>query len=184
MTSHNLPKIQPQTKVLIIKTVKTKSAAEGADIFNVSKRQVERIRKDFKKLVTFMTSPGQANPFKITVQEDRLLLRQSRASPFSTAVELHENWCASRALRHIRLFVMERTALQRHGTGRKCPHCGGELRDTVVDFGERGTLEQPLNWKGAAEAAQQADLILYLGSSLKVGQRLSCSVSICSCSDL
>ena len=43
-------------KVLIIKTFKSKSPAEVADIFNVSKWQVERMR-----LATSMTDPGQAD---------------------------------------------------------------------------------------------------------------------------
>ncbi len=90
---------------------------------------------------------------------------------FSSAVPSVTQVCdsCSPAQEFIRLFdVTERTALHRHGTGRMCPHCRAELRDTIVHFGERGTLEQPLNWKGAAEAAQQADVILCLGSSLKV----------------
>ena len=43
IASVNMPKIKPETKVLIIKNLKSKSPAEVTDIFNVSKRQVERI---------------------------------------------------------------------------------------------------------------------------------------------
>ena len=43
IASVNMPTIKPETKVLIIKNLKSKSPAEVADIFNVSKRQVERI---------------------------------------------------------------------------------------------------------------------------------------------
>ncbi|KAL0154369.1 hypothetical protein M9458_050335, partial [Cirrhinus mrigala] len=61
-SQENMPKIQPQTKVLIIKILKTKSPAELADIFNVSKRQVERMRKRFEETgeVHDRPSPGPA----------------------------------------------------------------------------------------------------------------------------
>ena len=49
IASVNMPKIKPETKVLIIKSLKYKSPAVVADIFNVSKRQVERICKSYQE---------------------------------------------------------------------------------------------------------------------------------------
>jgi len=87
-----MPKISPETKVQIIKNLNSKSAAEVANIFNVSKRSVERIQKRFQETGDVHDKPRTGRPRRTTSREDRLLVRQSRASPFATSTELNERW--------------------------------------------------------------------------------------------
>jgi NAD-dependent SIR2 family protein deacetylase len=68
--------------------------------------------------------------------------------------------------------ITERTGVRRHKTGRRCHKCRAELYDIIVHFGEKGGYQAPYNWKRAARAADHADMILCLGSSLKVKYRL------------
>ncbi|KAJ0058622.1 hypothetical protein NL108_017991 [Boleophthalmus pectinirostris] len=87
-----MPKIHPETKALIIKRLKTRSTAEVADTFNVSQRQVQRIRKRSEMTGDVFDKPRSGRPRKTTAREDRLLIQKSKASPFSTAAELHQAW--------------------------------------------------------------------------------------------
>ena len=64
IASVNMPKIKPETKVLIIKNLKSKSPAEVADIFNVSKRQVGRIRKRCQETGDVHERPRSGRPCK------------------------------------------------------------------------------------------------------------------------
>ena len=92
IASVNMPKIKPETKVLIIKTLKSKSPAEVADIFNLSKRQVERIRKRYQETGDVHDRPRSGRRRKTTVRDDSLLVRLSKARPMSTVSQLQEEW--------------------------------------------------------------------------------------------
>ena len=92
LTSDNRPKIHPETKVLIIKRLKTRSTAEVADTFNVSQHQLQRIRKRYEETGDVFDKPRSGRPRKTTAREDRLLAQKSKAGPFSTGAELHKTW--------------------------------------------------------------------------------------------
>ena len=78
--------------------------------------------------------------------------------------------------------ITEQTSLRHHSTGRFCVDCiklddknlDFKLIDTIVHFGEKGYLDYPLNWEGAVENVNQTDLIICLGSSLKVLKNYTC----------
>ena len=70
-----MPKIHPETKVLIIKRLKTRSTAEVADTFNVSQRQVQRIRKRCEETGDVFDKPRSGRPRKTTAREDHLVVR-------------------------------------------------------------------------------------------------------------
>ncbi|XP_073536735.1 uncharacterized protein [Phyllobates terribilis] len=91
-SSDNMRKIHPATKALIIERLKTRSTAEVAGTFNVSQRQVQRIKKRFEETGDVFDKPRSGRPRKTTAQEERLLVRKSKASPSSTAAELQQAW--------------------------------------------------------------------------------------------
>ena len=90
IASVNMPKIKPETKVLIIKTLKSKSPAEVADIFTASKRQVERICKRYQESGDVHDRPRSGRPCKTTARDNHLLVWQAR--PMSTALQLQDEW--------------------------------------------------------------------------------------------
>lgn len=90
---------------------------------------------------------------------------------------------------YIREFdVTEKTSFRKHSTGRNCKEClkntkseGNEdemnktqLRDSIIHFGEKLRNGHPYRWETAKEAVKNADMIICLGTSLKVLKHYAC----------
>ncbi|KAJ4127998.1 hypothetical protein NW768_008282 [Fusarium equiseti] len=73
--------------------------------------------------------------------------------------------CGKEFIRDFRAVATYERTVHDHRTGRKCTQCGGNLHDTIINFGEF-LPEEPL--KLARSHAKKADLCLVLGSSLSV----------------
>ena len=125
---------QDQTrKVLIIKTLKSQSPAEVADIFNVSKRQVERICKRYQENGDVHDRSRSGRPRKTTAQDDSLLIWQSKTRPMSTTTQLQEEWTpatpvSSRTVR----WILARNGLHGHIAAQKPALNKRQLRNLVA----------------------------------------------------
>lgn len=147
----------------------------------VGRVEVSSARPTFTHMALRALWSRGALKFVVSQNCDGLHLRSGL--PRRALAELHGDmfceWCprCPRAPRapppvYLRAFdTTQRTARHRHGTARLCHGCGHELRDSIVHFGERGRARWPLNWAGALRHARRADVVLCLGSSLKVLRR-------------
>ena len=82
----NMPMIKPETKVLIIKNLKSKYPAEVADMFIVSKRQVERIHMRYQETGDIHDRPRSGRACKTTARDDSLLVRLTAPGGVDTSV--------------------------------------------------------------------------------------------------
>ena len=99
-------------------------------------------------------------------------LHRRSGIPADNLSEVHGNTnlevcmkCGQEYMRDFRVRTARGT--KEHKTGRKCdnPKCKGDLKDTIINFGEN--LNENILNRGFAHGAQ-ADLMLAMGSSLRV----------------
>ena len=118
---------------------------------------VELMKRDILKYVVSQNIDG--------------LHRKTGIDP-NTVADVHGNTnheiCMKCEREHMRDYrVRTANKAKEHKTGRKCdtPGCGGDLKDTIINFGEN--LNQTILENGFVNGAK-SDLVLCMGSSMRV----------------
>ena len=119
-----------------------------------------------------MVELTEKNHLKFIVSQNVDGLHRKSGIPPENLSELHGNTnlelCENCGREHMR-DMRVRTAKQvhEHKTGRKCdtPSCNGDLKDTIINFGEN--LNENILELGF-QNCQTADLCVVMGSSLRV----------------
>ena len=147
IASVNMPKIKPETKVMIIKNLKSKSPAEVADIFNVSKRQVERICKHYQETGDIHDRPRSGRLRKTTALDNSLLVRLTAPGGVDASDACFVKNCTSGSCSQWSpwLYCCPETSAKQAAKKLCCVHQGpqpdGRLDSRKFDFSAESSVE-------------------------------------------
>ena len=143
IASVNMPKIKPETKVLIIKNLKSKSPAEVTDIFNVSERQVERIRKRYQETGEIHDRPRSGRQCKTTARDDSLLVCLTAPGGLDASDACFVKNCTSDSCSQLspRSYCCQEISAKQETAKKPCcvrqgPQPDGRLESIKVDFSD------------------------------------------------
>lgn len=143
--------------------------AEQRPVVREVKEMTQAVPSDSHMALVTLLQQGK---LKFVVSQNVDGLHRKSGIPASKIAELHGNTyletCKLCHKDYLRDFETRTNAdVTRHETGRMCDNasCGGELCDSIINFGEN--LREDVIRAGFREA-ERADLCLVLGSSLRV----------------